>query len=130
MATGTQMHATVNQFPDFHEVIESCPVEIPLNMEAAMAVTGQAGRVAYYLARNPQVIERLANLPDVVMAHHITRIASAMSSPNAANVSNAPPVGRSVGNRGTADVAYPKDATPEQHLAWEKAQKRQQGKRA
>jgi len=127
--TREQMLGAESEFPDYRDVIESCQVEIPTNVMAAMAITGKAGHVAYYLARNPRVIGQLAQMPDVAVAHHITRIASAMGS-SAANVSNAPPVGKPVGNRGTAVNAYPKDATPEQHLAWEAANKRQQGKRA
>jgi hypothetical protein len=121
--TGTQMRTVAAEYPDFDEVIASCPVDIPRNIEASMALTGEAGRVAYYLARNPQVIQQLASMPDVAVAYNITRIANAMR-PSAASVPNLPPPGRPVGNRGTAAIAYPKDATPQQHLAWEAAQKR------
>ena len=124
VATGSQMQSVAAQFPDFHDVIESCPVNIPLNVEASMAITGKAGHVAYYLAKNPRVIQQLSQMPDVVVAHHITRIANAMGS-SAATVSNAPPVGNPAGNRGTSANPYPKDATPAQHLAWEAANKRQ-----
>ena len=124
VATGSQMQSVAAQFPDFHDVIESCPVNIPLNVEASMAITGKAGHVAYYLAKNPRVIQQLSQMPDVVVAHHITRIANAMGS-SAATVSNAPPVGSPAGNRGTSANPYPKDATPAQHLAWEAANKRQ-----
>jgi len=124
-ATGTQMQEAASRYPDFQEVIESCPVNIPIPVEAAMAITGNAGDVAYYLARNPRVIQQLSQMPDVAVAHHITRISNAMRA-NAANVSNAPAPGRPVGNRGTVVNSYPKDATPEQHLAWEAAMKRSQ----
>lgn len=127
--TGAQMNEASARYPDYAEVIESCPLHIPVSVEAAMAITGNAGDVAYYLARNPRVIQQLSQMPDVAVAHHITRISNAMRS-SASSVSNAPAPGSPVGNRGTAINAYPKDATPEQHLAWEKANKRASEKRA
>jgi hypothetical protein len=125
--TATQMTEAASRFPDFVDVIESCPADIPVRLEAAMALSGAAGEVGYYLAKNPRLIAQLAGLPDMALAHQVGRIANAMRT-NAASVSNAPSPGRPAGNRGAAPNDYPKDATPEQHLAWEKRQQRNQAK--
>jgi hypothetical protein len=126
---GTQMHEARARYPDYMDVIESCPIPIPTNVEAAMAYTRNAGDVAYYLAKNPRVIQQLSQMPDLAMSHHVTRIANAMRSA-ATSVSNAPPPGQPAGNRGTPTNDYPKDATPQQHLEWEARNKKRQEKRA
>jgi len=125
--TGNQMADAATRFADYVDVIESCPVNIPPRLEVAMAQSGAAGDVAYYLAKNPRVIQQLANMPDMQIMHNVTKIATAMRG-NAANVSNAPAPGRPAGNRGAAANDYPKDATPEQHIAWEKRQQRLRSK--
>jgi hypothetical protein len=121
--TASQMSEAASRIPDYVDVIESCPVDIPDRLEAAMAISGAAGDVAYYIAKNPGLIRQLSNLPDMALAHQVGRIATAMRS-NAATVSNAPSPGRPAGNRGMAPNDYPKDATPQQHLEWEARQKR------
>jgi hypothetical protein len=126
---GTQMHEAAKRYPDYMDVIENCDVPIPTNVEAAMAMTRNGGDVAYYLAKNPRVIQQLSQMPDIAVSHHITRIANSMRS-SATSVSNAPPPGLPAGNRGTPINDYPKDATPEQHLAWEARHKKRQAPRA
>ena len=126
---GTQMQEASVRYPDYMDVIESCNVPIPTNVEAAMALTRNGGDVAYYLAKNPRVIHALSQMPDLAVSHHISRIASAMRS-SATSVSNAPPPGMPAGNRGTPVNDYPKDATPQQHLEWEARQRKRQEKRA
>ena len=124
-----QMHEAAPRYPDYMDVIENCEVLIPTNVEAAMAMTRNGGDVAYYLAKNPRVIQQLARMPDLAVAHHVSRIALAMRS-SATSVSNAPPPGMPAGNRGTPVNDYPKDATPQQHLEWEARQRKRQEKRA
>jgi hypothetical protein len=126
---GQQMFEARARYPDYMDVIESCDIPIPTNVEAAMALTRNGGDVAYYLAKNPRVIKVLSQMPDIAVSYHITRIANAMRS-SATSVSNAPPPGQPAGNRGTPINDYPKDATPQQHLEWEARNKKRQEKRA
>lgn len=114
----TQMRDAATRYPDYVDVVSQAVDELPLNVEAAMAVSGAGGDVAYYLAQHPEVVPQLARLPDMVLAHQIGRIATAMRS-NASS-SAAPPPGKPVGSRGSAPLAYPDNATPEQHIAWKK----------
>ena len=116
---GNQMRETAAQIPEFAAEIAEADFEVPLNVEAAMAVSGAAGHVALYFARNPQVMAQLSRLPDLALSAQVSRIANAMRS-GAYSVSNAPPPGRPGGTRGTGPSDYPTNATPEQHLAWEK----------
>lgn len=112
----SQMRDAASRYPDYIDVVGQAVDELPLNVEAAMAVSGAGGDVAYYLAQHPEVVPQLARLPDMVLAHQIGRIANAMRS--SASSSAAPPPGRPVGSRGSAPMDYPRDASPEEHLAW------------
>jgi hypothetical protein len=114
----TQMQEAITKYPDYVDVIESGGGDqLPINIEAAMAVTGYGGHIAYYLAKHPHVVPQLAALPDVALGHQMGVIANYMRSQSAA-VSNAPPPGRPGGSRGGGPADYPQNATPEQHKAW------------
>ena len=112
---GDQMAEAMARYPDFEQVVGASRGELPVRVEAAMVISGAGGDVAYYLAKNPAVVRQLAGLPDMLLAHHINRIASHMAG---GSVSSAPPPGRPGGSRGAGPMEYPKDATPEQHMAW------------
>jgi hypothetical protein len=113
-----QMQEAAAKYPDYVDVIESGGAgDLPINIEAAMAVTGFGGDIAYYLAKYPHVVRQLAQLPDVALGNQMAIIANYMRT-NAAAISNAPAPGRPGGSRGSAPAGYPENATPEQHLAW------------
>jgi hypothetical protein len=119
---GNQMQEAAARIPDYVDIVSNADTEVPVNVEAAMAISGAGGDVAYYLARNPHVIGQLARLPDLALATQVARIANAMRS-GAYSVSNAPPPGRPAGSRGSGPADYPQNATPEQHMAWRNRQK-------
>ena len=124
-----QMRAAETLYPDFREVISDAPFEIPLRVEAAAVSSGHGGVVAYYFAKNPQVMAQLERLPDLLLGQQVARIVQHMRSSSASS-SNAPEPGRPAGNRGSGPMEYPKDATPEQHLAWMNRNKPASTKRA
>jgi len=120
---GAEMRAAAGRIPGYAEAMQGADFDIPLNVEAAIAVSGAVGEVSMYLAKYPHVVRQLAQLPDMVLSAQMARIAHAMRSGSVA-VSNAPPPGRVGGSRGTSPLDYPRDATPEQHLEWEARQKK------
>jgi hypothetical protein len=123
-----QMQEAAARYPDYVDVIsEGGGDELPVNVEAAMAVTGFGGDIAYYLSKHPQVVRQLARLPDVALGNQMAVIANYMRT-NAVAISNAPAPGRPGGSRGSAPAGYPENATPEQHLAWKKRSEAAQGK--
>lgn len=128
---GTQMHGVAARYPDYVEVIaEASEIlgDMPVNVEAAMAITGFGGDIAYYLAKHPHVVPQLARLPDVALGNQMAIIANYMRT-SAAAISNAPAPGRPGGSRGSAPADYPANATPEQHQAWKKAHEPRKEKR-
>jgi hypothetical protein len=128
MALGSEMRAAATRYPDYEDVISAAPVNIPVNLQAAMLVSGFGGDVAYHLAMHPQLIPRLARMPDMQLSSAIAKIGFALRS--GPSNSNAPPASRPARGSGTADLGYPKDATPEQHEAWKKRNQAAQQKRA
>lgn len=117
---GAEMRAAAERIPGFREQMENATFDLPTNVEAAIALSGSVGEVSLYLSHHPQLVPQLARLPDMAIAFHVSRIAQAMKS-GSATMSNAPPPGKVGGSRGAASpLDYPKDATPQQHLDWEK----------
>lgn len=126
---GEQMREAAKRIPELHAEVSRAHIDVPLNVEAAMVASGFAGEVALYFSRHPQVMYRLAREPDMVLGAQLSKIGHAMRA-GAYSVSNAPPPGNaSGGNRGTGPSEYPKNATPEQHLAWRTRNARQPGAR-
>lgn len=119
-ALATQLSEARQSYPDYDDVVGGATWELPLNVEAAMTLSGAGGHVAYYLAKNPQVVKQLAALPDMAVAAQMSRIAHYLKP--SASVSNAPPPGRPSGSRGSNAGGYRDDFTPAQHLAWEARQ--------
>jgi hypothetical protein len=117
---GAQMNAAVAQFPDYVEVVGSAQMEVPVRVEAAMVSTGAGGPIAYYFAKHPQVMAQLDRLPDMLLGQQVARIAAHMRGNSGASISTAPAPGRPAFGRGGGPAEYPKDATPEQHLAFRK----------
>lgn len=113
-----QLAAAAKEIPELAAEVANAHFEVPTNVEAAMALSGAAGHVALYFARHPQVMEQLSRLPDIALGTQIAKIAHAMRS-GSYSTSNAPAPGSpSAGNRGSAPLNYPANATPEQHMAW------------
>jgi hypothetical protein len=124
-----QMHSTLGgsmveasqRYPDYHDVIENSNFNVPPHLEAAIATSDAPGDVAYYLAKNEVVARKLASMHPIQAAHQIARIAHHMTSSRV--VSNAPPPARPQPTRGSALNAYPENASPAEHLAWEQRNK-------
>lgn len=117
----TEMRKGADMFPDFVEVVSDSHGNVPLNVQAAMSRSGNVPGVAYYIAKHPEVVSQLAELPLDQLGVQMARIASAMK-PSTPSVSNAPPPGKPAGVRGRAtSVAYRDDFTPEQHIEWERS---------
>lgn len=119
-ALASQLSEARESYPDYDDVVGNATWELPLNVEAAMTLSGAGGHVAYYLAKNPKLVKQLAALPDMAVAAQMSRIAHYLKP--SASVSNAPPPGRPSGSRGSNAGGYRDDFTPEQHIAWEKRQ--------
>lgn len=113
---GSQMQEAMARYPDYAEVVGDSGFTLPVNVEAAMAVSGFGGDIAYHLATHPQLVPRLARMSDMELATSCAKIGYALRAP--ANLSNAPAPANAARGRGSADPGYPKDATPEQHLAY------------
>ncbi len=114
------MAKVAGTYPDYEQVVGSAFNELPVAVEAAMVVSGEGGHVAYYLAQHPEVVAALAQQPPMVVQHTISKIAYHMRGGGSASLSEAPSPGRPVGNRGSAPLEYPDNATTEQHIAWKK----------
>ncbi len=105
------------KFPDYHDVIESSNFDFPVALQASIAASEVPGEVAYYLAQNESVARQLAKLDPIRMSQYVARIAFAMKGSSTTR-SNTPAPGKPGASRGTSALAYPENATPEQHLAW------------
>ena len=114
---GTSMVEAADRYPDYHDVIENSTFNVPPQLEAVIASSHAPGDVAYYLAQNEGVARRLSGMHPIAAAHEVARIAHHMKSSRV--VSNAPPPARPQATRGTALSAYPENASPAEHLAWE-----------
>jgi hypothetical protein len=117
----TEMQRGLEMFPDFVDVVSNADGDLPLQVQAVMSRSDNIPGVAYYLAKHPGVVPQLAQLPLDQLGIQISRIANATKPAATPSVTAAPPPGKPSGTRGRASPAYREDFSPEEHIAWERA---------
>ena len=112
------------EYPDYQEVVSNADnIQVPEIVQAAIARSGAAGHIGYYLAKNEALIPQLAQLSPFDLGAAMARLANHFNGRSAS--SNAPPPGRVSGGRGSTANGYRESFTAAEHLAWEARQAKQ-----
>lgn len=72
-----------DRFPDWGNVMQSSPAQITQEMEMAMRQMPDPHMVAYALAKNPELADQIAQLPDGQQGQVIAQMAKNMEAANA-----------------------------------------------
>lgn len=113
----------VQNAPDYNEVVDSLQIDAQKAPEMAKAIfrSDRPTQILYALGKHPQVAYNIAAMPPHQQIRAIAQIEARLQMPSAP-ISNAPPPGSSVGSgRATSRTSYRDDFTPDEHLAWKRA---------
>lgn len=123
----TKLEAARAEFADHQAVLDSCDRHVHMHVSDALLEHEHGAKVAYELAKNPDLIDKLNGMSATQAAFEVAKIGAkfdkapeAAPSPKPAAVSKAPaPAASKVGsNRSTA--TSPEDMTMAEYAEWRK----------
>lgn len=85
-----RQNAVRSVFADYDAVVGSADVTITPAVSDILLTSDRGPEVAYYLAKNPSVVERLNSLSPTAAAREIGRLEAALEKPSAKHVVEAP----------------------------------------
>lgn len=124
----TKLESARAEFADHQAVLDACDKQINVNVSDALLEHEHGAKVAYELAKNPDLIDKLNGMSATQAAFEVAKIGAkfdkapeaATPSPKPAAVSRAPaPAASKVGSsRSTAPS--PEEMTMDEYVAWRK----------
>lgn len=85
-----RQNAARSVFSDYDAVVGAADVTITAAISDILLTSDKGPEVAYYLAKNPSVVERLNSLSPTAAAREIGRLEAALEKPSAKHVVDAP----------------------------------------
>lgn len=117
--------ATRAATPDYDEVVGLSEIQVAAHVAEALIDSDVGPALAYQLAKNPELAERINALPPLAAAREIGRLEASLSKPAVAapenKVSKAPPPISPVGARSTP-VSDPEKMSTDEWLKWRQGQ--------
>lgn len=105
-----------SKIPDFAEVMAEADVQVPKHVGSAIQRLDNGPEVAYHLQKNPALLAQLDGQSPIDQLVALGRISASLKTP--ANVSNAPPPGRAVGQSSASASAGEPPDDPAAYRKW------------
>lgn len=111
----------VQAIPDYLEVVGNSTVELTPHIQRAIMESDEGPKLAYHLAQNPAVAERLFNMSDIQSVMELARIGERLKASPAKSPSKAPaPISPLGGN--SRNVVNLANASMEEYIEARRAQ--------
>lgn len=105
-----------SKIPDFAEVMADADVQVPVHVGNAIQRLDNGPEVAYHLQKNPALMAQLEGQSPLDQLVALGRISASLKTP--ANVSNAPPPGKTTGQASAAASASEPPDDPAAYRKW------------
>ena len=113
----------IEEIPDYVEVAERSDVAITQAMAVAIASDDLGTKIAYHLGKNPDVAERISNLPVQQQLMELGVLKAQLASVKV-TVSKAPPPIKPLSGNGTPQIKDDNELSMEEYAAKRKAKSR------
>jgi hypothetical protein len=105
------------EYEDFEKVVGQSDLKIWPEVQQALLVHENGPDIVYYLAKNPEIAEKLGEMPPARAVAEIGKIAVEMQTPSAPKAKPKPPVIHPVGGTTKVEIA---DRTNMSHAEWKR----------
>ena len=115
MAAFAERQRTLEKtIPDFRETIEDADVSIPQESLAILRHMEDGPLLAYHIAKNPEIAEKLSGQPPYLQAVTLGQISTTLKA--TPQISKAPPPGKPVQTKPGSSSEPP--SNPDDYSAW------------